>query len=93
MKRRTTPAKPIVTKQVEQTPDISELLKLVADLQATVNENQNQIEGLQQGYLKMVEAMSGLSGEIMRLERHSGLNVSNILLPNMTSWRNIQERK
>jgi len=96
MKRKIAPAHTPVTKQAES-PDISELLKLVAGLQATVNEQQQQIEGLQQGQLKIVEtfteALSGLSGEIMRLERHSGLNVSNILLPNMTSWRNIQERK
>ncbi len=81
-----------VTKQAE-TPDISELLKLVAGLQATVNEDRELIAELQQGYLKVVEAMTGVMDEVMRLERHNGLNVNNILLPNMRSWRNIQERK
>ena len=85
-------SKPIVAKQ-EVSPLDSELLKLVADLRATVNEQQEQISGLQQGYLKLVEAMAGISGEVVRLERHSGLNVGNILLPHMTNWRNIQERK
>lgn len=84
-------SKPIVTKQAKA-PD-SELLKLVAGLQATVNEQQEQIAGLQQGYLKLVEALTGVSDEVVRLERHSGLNVANILLPNMRNWRNIQERK
>lgn len=81
----------VVTKQAVQ-PD-SELLKLVADLRATVNEQQNQIAGLQQGYLKIVDAMAGLTDEVIRLERNGGLNVSPILLPNLSYWRNIQERK
>lgn len=69
-----------------QQPDISELLKIVA-------EQQGQIATLQKGQLEIVEVVRKLAGEIMRLERHGGLNVSNILLPAMTDWQKFQENK
>jgi len=58
---------------------------------ALVETQQRQIDGLQQGYLAVVDKMIELANEIVRLERHNMIGVNEIIVPR--NWREMPKGK
>jgi hypothetical protein len=62
-----------------------------AQLVAKVAELSEQVAGLQDGYLLVVDKMKEIANEVVRLERHQGIGINSIIIPH--NWRSMPKVK
>lgn len=84
-------AKTNATKRPVKKAENADLLTLVQAQQDKLHEQQEQIDGLQQGYLQMINVMREMSAQIVRLQRHSGIGASSIAIPSISDVRRFQK--
>ena len=72
-------------------PGLDGALVRITDLERQMAQKDAQIDGLQQGYLMVVDKMKELANEVVRLERHNGIGVNDIIIPR--NWRQMPETK
>ena len=72
-------------------PGLDGALVRITDLERQMAQKDAQIDGLQQGYLMVVDKMKELANEVVRLERHNGIGVNDIIIPR--NWREMPKGK